>query len=310
MVTMISKTYKYCGILFLSGLISMFSLTSCDPEVVAHTDKVDIYIDIQQISAGFAQVKFSTNKPAFYLIGISPVRENINPSDVAKHFMTMALDSAYVDYLYWRNHQLQQLTPFITDFSSYALQYGTVDRYFTFLEPDKDYWVYAFVVDHTTNKPNGKLYYETIHTSATSTYPIAFHYRVEGIWDYIYPIGPDDEVFSHIPWVGASEDSLVIREKGYNTPGEYFFQRFQSVRNEPSKRVYYGIALKENDGNREHDSNIKFEVGKTYYTAMATLDAPMVYPLPEESYDIYRFTWQGDSTKLYFTPEQSTNGEW
>ena len=185
-----------------------------------------------------------------------------------------------------------------------------MDQFFTFLDTNKDYWVYAFVVDHTSNKPAGKLFVQTIHTNDSTTIPIHFHYRVEGVWDYVYPMDSIDEIYSYIPWVGETIDSLTLRQQGWNSPGEYFFHRFTQQYENPDSPVNYGIAAKENDGEGDYTSNIKFEKGKTYYTGMATLDAPLVYPLAQHVYDIYRFTWQGDSTNLHFTSDQSTDGAW
>ena len=300
-----SKTMGLFSMLLISCLLG-----ACDPEVPAYTNNVDIAIDIQKVSAGYAHVTFSTSRKAFYLIGIQQAQEEVDPQKVAKHFMLMALDRAYVDYLYWRNQQLQQLTPFIADFASHSLQYGTVDQFFTFLDTDQDYWVYAFVVDHTSNKPAGRLFYQTIHTNDSSLIPIDFHYRVEGAWDYVYPMDSTGEIHSHIPWVGETIDSLTLRQQGWNSPGEYFFHRFTKQYEDSDSPVNYGIAAKENNGEEDHASSVKFEIGKTYYVGMATLDAPLVYPLPKNVYDIYRFTWQGDSTNLYFTSDQSTDGAW
>lgn len=298
-------------VLVLCSLFLLCSLAACNPEEIpASTNNVEISIDVQKVSAGYAHVTFSTNKRAFYLIGIQAAQADVDPQKVAKHFMLMALDRAYVDYLYWRNQQLQQLTPFIADFASHSLQYGTVDQFFTFLDTDQDYWVYAFVVDHTSNKPAGRLFYQTIHTNDSSLIPIDFHYRVEGAWDYVYPMDSMGEIHSHIPWVGETIDSLTLRQQGWNSPGEYFFHRFTQQYENPDSPVNYGIAAKENDGEGDHTSNIKFEIGKTYYTGMATLDAPLVYPLPEHVYDIYRFTWQGDTTNIYLTPADTLNGLW
>jgi hypothetical protein len=53
-----------------------------------------------------------------------------------------------------------------------------------------------------------------------------------------------------------------------------------------------------------------FEVGKTYYTAMAALDAPLVFPLPQNIYNIYRFTWTGEDMDTVFLPQNSMLGEW
>ncbi len=302
------RVHKWYSILviFVFGAI----ITACDPEAPAQTKNVEIAIDIQKVSAGYAHVTFSTNKKAFYLIGIQQAKDSIDLQQVAKHFMLMALDRAYVDYLDWRNQQLQQLTPFIADFASYSLRYGTVDQFFTFLESDNDYWVYAFVVDPSSNKPAGKLFYHTIHTNDSSIIPIDFHYRVEGDWDYVYPMDTLGEIQSYIPWIGETIDSVTLRQQGWNTPGEYFFHRFIQQYENSDSPLNYGIAAKENNGESDHVSNIKFEVGKTYYTGMATLDAPLVYPLPKHVYDIYRFTWQGDSTNLYLTSTQSVDEDW
>ena len=113
-------------------------LAACNPNAVAYTEGVEITIDVEQVSAGFAQVRFSTNKEAFYLISIQPTREDIDPQKIAKTFMLLSLDSAYADYLYWRNKQLQQLIPFVADFPSHSLQYGNIKHFFTLLRPNTE----------------------------------------------------------------------------------------------------------------------------------------------------------------------------
>ena len=287
-------------------------MASCKPdEVVAHTSNVEIAIEIKRISAGYANVEFSPSKNAFYLSGIHPVREDIDDiQKVAKQFMMLALDSAYVDYLYWRNKQLQVMTPFVTDFASYALQYGNTNQYFTMLKPNTDYWVYAFVVDATTNKPAGKLFIQELNTDSISTTPVMFEYRVEGQWDYVYPKDITGEINSYTPWVGETIDSLSLREMGYEKPGEYFLARFEEVYNGDYDRILYGVYTHENNGVGDGTSKTKYEVGRTYYTGMSSLDAPLTYPLDTNQYDIYRFTWMGDSTHYYFTPEDCTGGAW
>lgn len=287
-------------------------MASCKPdEVVAHTSNVEIAIEIKRISAGYANVEFSPTKNAFYLSGIHPVREDIDDiQKVAKQFMMLALDSAYVNYLYWRNQQLQVMTPFVTDFASYALQYGNTNQYFTMLRPMTNYWVYAFVVDATTNKPAGKLFIQELTTDSISTTPMMFEYRVEGQWDYVYPKDITGDINSYTPWVGETIDSLTLREQGWETPGKYFLSRFDEVYNGDYDRILYGVYTHENNGVGDGTSNTKYEVGRTYYTGMSSLDAPLTYPLDTNQYDIYRFTWMGDSTKLYFTPVDCTGGEW
>ena len=292
-------------------LLLFYSFSACNPEVEAHTRNVEIDIQVQQISAGYVNVDFTTNKRAFYLTGIHAVREDIpDIQHYAKQFMLLALDSAYVDYLYWRNKQLQQLTPFIADFASYALDYGNANRYFTLLQPNTDYWLYAFVVDPATNKPTGKLFVTTITTLEKSNTPVFFEYRIEGQWDYVYPKDKDGNINSHTPWVGETIDSLTLREQNWRVPGEYFFDRFKNVYDNPYDRILYGIFAHHNDGTNDGTTATKYEIGKTYYTGMAALDAPLVFPLPNDIYNIYRFTWMGDSTHLYLTPDDCTGGAW
>ena len=224
--------------------------------------------------------------------------------------MLLSLDSAYADYLYWRNRQLQQHIPFVADFSSHSLQYGDIKHFFTLLQPSTEYWVYAFVVDPRTNKPAGKLFLETITTDSVSTMPVQFEYRIDGAWDYIYPIDSTGEIISNIPWAAETMDSITIREGGWRVPGEYFFDRFKKVYYEDYERILYGIYAHKNDGVGDGTSATHFEVGKTYYTAMAALDAPLVFPLPKNIYNVYRFTWTGEDMDTVFLPQNSMLGEW
>ena len=299
---------------FIGGiaLLLVLSWASCNPTAVeTHTENVTIDITVEQVSAGYAHVSFTTNKKAFYLTGIHPVREDIDDiQKVAKQFMMLALDSAYVDYLYWRNRQLQELSPFVADFASYSLKYSDTDQYFTLLRPTTDYWVYAFVVNPTTNKPAGTLFIKTITTDSVSRTPMLFEYRVEGQWDYVYPKDTLGEINSYTPWVGETIDSLTLREQGWETPGEYFLSLFDKVYDGDYKRILYGIYVHENNGEGDGTSVTNFELGHTYYTGMASLDARLTIPLDTNLYDMYRFTWMGDSTKLYFTPVNSMAGEW
>lgn len=290
----------------------MLSLMGCQFEkAVAQIEDVTIDIQVKQISAGYINVEFAANKKAFYLTGIHQVREDVDDiHKVAKQFMLLALDSAYVDYLFWRNQQLQDMVPFVADFASYALQYGNTDHHFTLLKPSTTYWVYAFVVDPNSNKPVGTLFVKTVTTTATSQVPMLFEYRVEGQWDYVYPKDINGEINSYTPWVGETIDSITLREQGWETPGDYFLSLFDEVYKGNYDRILYGIYAHENDGEGDGTSRTQFEMGKTYYTGMSALDAPLIYPLDKNTYDIYRFTWTGDSTKLYFTPADCTGGEW
>ena len=170
----------------LLTLIAFFC--ACNPDAKWETEDVHISIDLQYVSAGFVECSFSTDKDAYYLIAIDSVRQGYNPMERQKQFMMLALDSAHLSYLRWRNELLQDGEFHIAPFSSHSLQYGAVNYFFTSLTPNTDYWVYAFVVDPVTMKPIGKLHMVNTKTYAQSQVDISFHYRIKGSWDYIYPL--------------------------------------------------------------------------------------------------------------------------
>ena len=297
-------------------LLAAAVLCSCDPNAKAYTKHIEIDINVQNISAGFVQVEFSTNREAFYLISIQPAQENVNPHDIAKTFMLLALDSAYLDYLKWRNEELLKHTPFVADFASHSLQYGTTNRTFCFLQPDTDYWIFAFGVDPESNKPFGKLFLQTVTTKKESVLSMDFQYRVSGEWDYVYPKDTAGNIISDVPWTGLTVDSLVLREYLKATgkemvPGKFFIEMFQVIYdNKLDNRIFYGVESHQNNGDYDGTTATKFEEGHTYYSAFAVLDGMLSFPPPRTKYDIYRFTWHGDSTNLFFTHEDCTGGAW
>ena len=293
-------------------LLAAVGLCACDPNAKAYTKRIEIDINVQNISAGFVQVEFSTNREAFYLVSMQPAKEGINPQEIAKTFMLLALDSAYLDYLRWRNEELQNLVPFVADFSSHSLQYGTTNRTFCYLQPDTDYWIFAFGVDPESNKPFGQLFLKTVTTKQKSVLTMDFQYRVRGEWDYVYPKDTTGEIISDVPWIGMTVDSASLRDEGEcRVPGEYFVQAFQAYYGiKMDQMIFYGVVAHQNNGDYGGTSGTKFEEGHTYYSAFAILDGPISFPPPETRYDIYRFTWHGDSTDLFFTHEDCTHGAW
>lgn len=309
MATMSSKIFRLLGASLV--LMAGIGLCSCDPNAKAYTKHIQIDINVQNISAGFVQVEFSTNREAFYLISIQPAKEHINPQEIAKTFMLLALDSAYLDYLKWRNEELQNLVPFVADFSSHSLQYGTTNRTFCFLQPDTDYWIFAFGVDPESNKPFGQLFLKTITTKHESVLTMDFQYRVRGEWDYVYPKDTVGNIITDVPWLGMTMDSAELRSyEEYRVPGEFFVKAFQAYYDYKLDMVFYGVVAHQNNGDYNGTTYTKFEEGHTYYSAFAILDGPISFPPPQTVYNIYRFTWHGDSTNLYFSQEDCTHGAW
>ena len=284
-------------------LLSLFLTPSCNPEAPWSTDNVTINMNVTVVSSGFIECTFSTNKEAYYFIACEPVEKGIDPIKYQKAFMTLALDSAYSEYLLWRNHLLKKGELNIASFSSHSLQYGNIDYFFTGLLPSQDYWVYAFVVDPQTQKPAGKLYLQQITTKSESIMEVHFDYRIKGYWDYIYPLDTFGNICSRFPYIATTADSATLAEEDsvYTEAGAvwYFVTWCMNRFRDPSQaNILYGVHAVENDG---WTSSEYFEEGHTYYTAICGYDGSFKHTT------IYKFLWTGDSCNYYYHDTDSAN---
>lgn len=290
------------GILSLLLLPCSLFLASCNPEAKWETEDVTINMQVTTVSAGFIECSFSTSKEAYYLVSISPVKKDYDPMTHQKQFMMLALDSANVQYLKWRNELLNQGEFNIAPFSSHALQYGAIDYFYTGLLPNQDYWIYAFVVNPETMEPAGKLYLQEITTTKESIMDIHFDYRVKGRWDYIYPVDTLGNIYSRFPYIATTVDSLKLVDSEFGTDSAavahfvfWAFERFT----DPSKAVvYYGVHSVENDG---YQSAENFQAGHIYYTAISGYDGSF------RQTTVYKFTWTGETCNLYYHDTDSAN---
>lgn len=303
---------RYVG--FVLCLFSfVLCLFSCDPRAKWETEEVEIQMNITTVSAGYVECSFSTNKDAYYLVAIEPVRPDYDPMAHQKQFMTLALDSANAEYIQWRYDLLSKGEFSIAPFASHSLQYGSIDHFFTGLTLGTEYWIYAFVVNPETMKPAGKLYLEKVETTYSSIVPIRFEYRVKGDWDYAYPIDSvTGHINSHFPYVAITMDSLEIRELlrevhetkdtstlyyYANTAQEFFvFWLYEQFRNPGNALVRYGVSVVENDG---ISSRLFFLEDHTYYTFIGGYDFSFA-----EQMALYKFRWHYDYTH-YFTNKEN-----
>ncbi len=286
-------------------LLLIFAAYGCRPEAKWTTETdVQIKMDINIVSAGYVECTFSTNKDTYYLIAIEEARENYDPITHQKQFMMLALDSANVDYLAWRNNLYRKGEFNVASFASHSLQYGTTKHYFTGLYPDRDYWVYAFVVNPITLEPVGKLNLVLIHTTEESIVDIHFEYRVKGNWDYIYPVDSLGNILSNFPYIATTRDSLERSEYGFSIPIVLINWMAECFINPQSADPHYGVTAMENDGDRSH---LVFEEGHTYYTGICGFDGLF------KQATIYKFVWNGEDTQYLFVDTDSANiinGDW
>ena len=283
------------GWIFLSIFIFQTVVSSCSPEATWTTKDVTIEVHVKNVSSGFVECDFSTDKEAYYLVSCMPAKEGTAPLSQPKQFMMLALDSANLEYIEWRNALLKAGEFNIAPFSSHALQYGSVKYFFTGLERDTDYWIFAFVVDPETMKPVGHLNLVAVHTKYRNEEVIHFEYRVKGYWDYIYPMDEAGNIKSHYPYVATTRDSLQLDSAKMN-PKQYFTAWYDSLLAHPNKAtLHYGVTAVENNG---YNGTQDFEEGHTYYTALCGFDGASEKPI------VYGFTWKGDSTSYYFTEKE------
>lgn len=281
-------------------LCSIWMLMGCDPLAHYELDNVKISSHSELISAGFIEHVFSTDKDAYYLIGIEPVREGYDPGEARhqKQFMTLELDSAHLEYLDWRRRLLQQGEEHIASFASHALQYGQTDFHFTGLTRSTAYWIYAFVVDPERMVPKGKLHLMKVYTTSESTMDVKFAYRVKGDWDYVYPQDSKGNIEAHYPYIMETVDSLDVAKKGL-APREYFIDRESFWTEYPQfADIQYGLQARQNNG---YEGNLEFEEGHVYYTFICGLDDGFFHPT------IYKFRWEDKQTDVYFTDRTTNN---
>lgn len=277
-------------------------LCCCSPEAKWETSEVKIDMTIETVSAGFVECNFSTNKEAYYLIAIEEAWDDFEPETNQKQFMTLALDSAYSKYLSWRHKLLKEGEFNIAPFSSHSLQYGSVHHFFTGLWPGQEYWIYAFVVNPVTMKPEGVLNLTRVSTKEDSDIDVHFEYRVKGEWDYIYPVDSAGKIYEHFPYIAATRDSLTLTQDSIYTDEEailYFVWWTIARFLDPSTAdVKYGVHAIENDG---YQTSEVFQEGHTYYTAISGYDGSFKHTT------IYKFRWTGPSCNFYFHDTDSAN---
>lgn len=295
MKTNIQKALLLCAL--FTGI-----LCSCGTEAPFETENVEVRMDIINYSAGFVECDFSTKKDAYYLIAICEPWEDYNPVANSKQFMQLALDSAYAEYLFWRNDLLRNKEFNVAPFASHSLQYGNVKHFFTGLLPETDYWVFAFAVDPVKMKPAGPLVLNHVLTLEDSKMDIHFEYRIKGQWEYIYPVDSVGKIYEDFPYFFTTRDSIDLAKDSCYSLEEvagYFVwwsvERFISL---AETNVKYGVYADKNDGIL---SDAAFEKGHTYYTALSGYDGSF------RQTTIYRFKWTGDSCEYYFHDTDSAN---
>lgn len=291
------------GLVIIALVTLSFAFSSCNPEAKWETEGVEVKISVEDISAGFVECHFTPNKDAYYLIDLCEPWPDYNPVYNSKQFMQLALDSAYADYLSWRNKLLRAKEFNVAPFSSHSLQYGEKHHFFTGLLSEEDYWLFAFPVDPVSMQPAGPLNLIPIKTLSDSKIDVHFEYRVYGKWDYIYPVDSLGKIYDHFPYICITRDSAELAATDSITTEEeavlYFvFWCMDKFLDRTKANVKYGVYADKKDGIQ---AEVEFEEGHTYYTGISGYDGSF------RQATIYRFKWTGDSCQYYFHDTDSAN---
>ena len=250
----------------------LFMLAGCKTESKYHLLGVKFEIEVSSVTKGYIHTYFYPSTVAYYVTGCMPVNDNYDPINKSRQFMTLMVDSLYIDYLDWRYDYLRNQEDYIADFASHSLQYGDSEKYFQNLQPDTDYWVYAFVVDPGTKEPFDKLWLTTVRTDSLSTCRAFFETRVQSSYFYMYPRESEGgEILGSVPYTGGIVDALDLME-AFPLPLD-----FEGKLDKYSERAYnlavdYGIL---DDitytGVKQINYAGRFKNGHTYYIIIGEL---------------------------------------
>ncbi len=220
--------------LIISAIISIGVLmffSACDPEAKYEIENVKINLSLKRHSIGYAEMEYTTNKLCYYYTNILPETSEYTNlmKNNPKQFMSLMIDSAYVEYVNWRYNFLKKGEAHVADFSSHSLYYGNNNLFFQKLKENTKYNIYAFAVDPMTNKPVGELFIKEVTTLSKQAVKVHFNSRVKGNWIYIYPLDDKEKIVDYSPYAWTYMD-----EEAYGRLFNY----------DPMKLIKYMIYLK------------------------------------------------------------------
>ena len=252
-------------------------LAGCKTESKYHLLGVKFEIEVATVTKGYIHTYFYPSTVAYYVTGCMPVNDKYDPINKSQQFMTLMVDSLYIDYLDWRYDYLKNQEDYIADFASHSLQYGDSERYFQNLQPDTDYWVYAFVVDPGSKEPFDQLWLTTVRTGSEEVCRAWFDTRVQGSYFYLYPREKEDgEIIENVPYTGGIVDALDLVE-AFPLPLDFEGKLDKYSEQAYNLAVEYGILSKITyTGVKQINYAGRFKAGHTYYIIIGELQGGIV----------------------------------
>lgn len=298
------RTVLHITLLILMALAAF----SCQTGARYEIRRVEIDTQILDISAGYVRVTAQPNRDAYYAMGVvkKDLRE-YDPYGKPNQFMTLMLDSLYLEYTNWRYPYLKHGVDYIASFESHSLHYDSTEVYFNGLIPDTKYWLYSFPVDPYAKTPTGSLKIQEFTTQAIRHQDLHFDVSINGYFVLVYPRDENDNVLDNTaPFYSELLDSaLLVSELGepigpgvLTRVGEALYQEYCEY------PEWFKLCHTIDEYSYEDEPYATLIAGHTYYLLISVIDGSLV------NRTVFKFTWTGpdyqnDNPELYFREGQN-----
>ena len=240
---------------------------SCSTESTYSSKGTPISLAVTETTSSYVAVDVVTDKDTYYYCNIITAAEFSSYSN-DQRFMELNCDKAYMEYINWRFGLLAESSEFVASFVSHSLNYGNDSRFFTELNPETEYIVYAFCVNALTNQPVGQLYTTRVRTSSRKSVDMSFSILLEQKGDAPYvTVIPSNDTDSYV-W--EFEDKEVVESQYGHADNNY--ELFLQNQVHMWKSFDLSIENEITHGFDYYDASTDLESGRSYILVAAPYD--------------------------------------
>lgn len=152
-------------IIFLAAILA--GACSYLPEFVQQEAELDIFL--HEVKGNFI---YGTVTPSndyvkyFFSVAKAEELDAVIASGTEREFQVSKINEAKQKYLEWREYWVGRTDKYVVDMSQHMLKSSKITEYVTDLEPNTDYYAYAFCVNQSTYEPIGHIQKVAFHTIA------------------------------------------------------------------------------------------------------------------------------------------------
>jgi len=175
--------------------------------------------------------------------------------------MQLVIDYEYKEYINWRYELLEKDSQYIAPFADHCLYYGNDDRFFTGLQPETSYMVFAFCVNPNTMTPMGKMVYQYVTTLPIVRTDLTFKLRLEQKEDGPYvTIIPSNDKEPYV-WYIADTEEAISKYGSIEAYAQYVLDSYKELGLESLLRVTGFSSWNAKDEMKEGKKYTVFAVG-------------------------------------------------